>query len=123
MNRRRSVFSISISLLAMLLLMPGAEAQQKKKGKGKKKAEANPEGPVEAGQQAKWAGTLGGAAAGTAGKQTDYPAIATAKDGALCVTVAIDNLGKGMAGTAVQNMNLLFGLPETTGLRRAGAGL
>lgn len=46
-----------------------------------------------------------------------------AKDGALCVTVAIDNLGKGMAGTAVQNMNLLFGLPETTGLRRAGAGL
>ncbi len=43
--------------------------------------------------------------------------------GTVCVTVAIDNLGKGMAGTAVQNMNLLFGLPETTGLRRAGAGL
>lgn len=40
-----------------------------------------------------------------------------------CVTVAIDNLGKGMAGTAVQNMNLLFGLEETAGLRRAGAGL
>lgn len=47
----------------------------------------------------------------------------TAKDGAVCATVAIDNLGKGMAGTAVQNMNLLFGLPETAGLRRAGAGL
>lgn len=30
---------------------------------------------------------------------------------------AIDNLGKGAAGTAVHNMNLLFGLPETTGLR------
>jgi N-acetyl-gamma-glutamyl-phosphate reductase len=29
---------------------------------------------------------------------------------------AIDNLGKGMAGQAVQNMNLLFGLPETSGL-------
>jgi len=29
---------------------------------------------------------------------------------------AIDNLGKGAAGQAVQNMNLLFGLPETTGL-------
>jgi N-acetyl-gamma-glutamyl-phosphate reductase len=43
--------------------------------------------------------------------------------GTLCVTVATDNLGKGMAGTAVQNLNLLFGLPETTGLRRAGAGL
>ena len=46
-----------------------------------------------------------------------------ARDGVLCVTVAIDNLGKGMAGTAVQNANLLFGLDETAGLRRAGAGL
>jgi N-acetyl-gamma-glutamyl-phosphate reductase len=41
----------------------------------------------------------------------------------VCVSTAIDNLGKGMAGTAVQNANLLFGLPETAGLRRAGAGL
>jgi N-acetyl-gamma-glutamyl-phosphate reductase len=47
----------------------------------------------------------------------------TVRLGVVCVTVAIDNLGKGMAGTAVQNMNLLFGLPETTGLLRAGAGL
>ncbi len=29
---------------------------------------------------------------------------------------AIDNLGKGAAGQAIQNMNLLFGLPETAGL-------
>ena len=29
---------------------------------------------------------------------------------------AIDNLGKGAAGQAVQNMNLLLSLPETTGL-------
>lgn len=29
---------------------------------------------------------------------------------------ALDNLVKGMAGTAIQNMNLLCGLPETTGL-------
>ncbi len=29
---------------------------------------------------------------------------------------AIDNLGKGAAGQAVQNMNLLFGLPEASGL-------
>jgi N-acetyl-gamma-glutamyl-phosphate reductase len=28
----------------------------------------------------------------------------------------IDNLVKGAAGQAVQNMNLMFGLPETTGL-------
>jgi len=29
---------------------------------------------------------------------------------------AIDNLGKGASGQAVQNMNILLGLPETTGL-------
>lgn len=29
---------------------------------------------------------------------------------------AIDNLVKGAAGQAVQNMNLLFGLPEDEGL-------
>ncbi len=28
---------------------------------------------------------------------------------------AIDNLGKGASGAAVQNMNLLLGLPETDG--------
>jgi N-acetyl-gamma-glutamyl-phosphate reductase len=32
----------------------------------------------------------------------------------------IDNLVKGQAGSALQNMNLLFGLPETTGLARPG---
>ncbi len=32
------------------------------------------------------------------------------------VVSAIDNLGKGAAGQAVQNMNLMLGLPETTGL-------
>jgi N-acetyl-gamma-glutamyl-phosphate reductase len=35
---------------------------------------------------------------------------------AIAVT-AIDNLGKGAAGQAVQNMNLMFGLEETLGLR------
>jgi N-acetyl-gamma-glutamyl-phosphate reductase len=33
---------------------------------------------------------------------------------------AIDNLGRGAAGQAVHNMNLMFGLPETTGLRFPG---
>jgi N-acetyl-gamma-glutamylphosphate reductase len=47
----------------------------------------------------------------------------TCGDGVACVMVVSDNLGKGMAGTAVQNMNLMLGLPETTGLRFAGAGL
>ncbi len=29
---------------------------------------------------------------------------------------AIDNLGKGAAGQAVQNLNIMFGLPENSGL-------
>jgi N-acetyl-gamma-glutamyl-phosphate reductase len=33
---------------------------------------------------------------------------------------AIDNLGRGAAGQAVHNMNLMFGLPETAGLRFPG---
>jgi N-acetyl-gamma-glutamyl-phosphate reductase len=36
------------------------------------------------------------------------------------VVCAIDNLGKGAAGQAVQNANLALGLPETAGLRLAG---
>ena len=36
------------------------------------------------------------------------------------VICAIDNLGKGAAGQAVQNVNALFGLPQTAGLRLAG---
>ena len=32
----------------------------------------------------------------------------------------IDNLVKGASGQAVQNMNIRFGIPETTGLRMAG---
>lgn len=38
-------------------------------------------------------------------------------DGQLVVHSAIDNLLKGASGQAVQNMNLLFGLDETAGLR------
>ena len=47
----------------------------------------------------------------------------TCGEGVLVVTVAIDNLGKGMAGTAIQNMNLMLGMNERTGLDRPGAGL
>lgn len=38
------------------------------------------------------------------------------------VTVAIDNLGKGAAGQAIQNANLMLGLAETTGLPINGIG-
>jgi hypothetical protein len=36
----------------------------------------------------------------------------------ITVLSAIDNLVKGAAGQAVQNMNVLFGLPENTGLKQ-----
>ncbi len=39
--------------------------------------------------------------------------------GSVAVLSAIDNLGKGMAGQAVQNMNLALGLPEAAGLLAA----
>jgi N-acetyl-gamma-glutamyl-phosphate reductase len=41
--------------------------------------------------------------------------------GTLVITAAIDNLGKGAAGQAVQVMNRCFGLPETTGLLPEGS--
>ncbi len=40
----------------------------------------------------------------------------------LLVISAIDNLLKGASGQAVQNMNLMFGLPENTGLRLKPSG-
>jgi len=44
-----------------------------------------------------------------------------ASAGRAVVVSAIDNLVKGAAGQAVQNMNLLLGFPETTGLLKATA--
>ncbi len=43
--------------------------------------------------------------------------------GTAIVICAIDNLGKGAAGQAVQNANLVLGLPETAGLRLDGNGV
>ena len=40
--------------------------------------------------------------------------------GRVVVLSAIDNLGKGMAGQAIQNMNLVCGLDEDAGLRVPG---
>ena len=40
--------------------------------------------------------------------------------GKTIVVCALDNLGKGAAGQAVQNANLALGLPETAGLRVGG---
>jgi N-acetyl-gamma-glutamyl-phosphate reductase len=43
-----------------------------------------------------------------------------ADSGRVVVVSAIDNLGKGAAGQAVQCANLMLGLPETAGLTTIG---
>jgi N-acetyl-gamma-glutamyl-phosphate reductase len=56
-------------------------------------------------------------------QQTDGAEIGVFGDrstGDTIVICALDNLGKGAAGQAIQNVNLLFGLDETTGLRLSG---
>lgn len=40
------------------------------------------------------------------------------RPGHAIIVAAIDNLVKGSSGQAIQNMNLMFGLPETTGLEQ-----
>jgi N-acetyl-gamma-glutamyl-phosphate reductase len=42
------------------------------------------------------------------------------RTGRVIIVSVIDNLMKGAAGQAVQNMNLMFGLAETTGLQMIG---
>lgn len=41
----------------------------------------------------------------------------------LIISAAIDNLGKGAAGQAIQNANLICGLPENAGLKTLGLGV
>jgi N-acetyl-gamma-glutamyl-phosphate reductase len=56
-------------------------------------------------------------------QQTDGAEIGVFEDrltGGTVVICALDNLGKGAAGQAVQNVNLLFGFEETAGLRLSG---
>jgi N-acetyl-gamma-glutamyl-phosphate reductase len=55
--------------------------------------------------------------AATSGSNSAQLQVAVDDDaGRVVVVVAIDNLGKGAAGQAVQNANLMVGLAETTGL-------
>ncbi|MBA3430516.1 MAG: N-acetyl-gamma-glutamyl-phosphate reductase, partial [Actinobacteria bacterium] len=42
------------------------------------------------------------------------------RTGWLIASAAIDNLGKGAAGQAVQNMNIALGLDESSGLSAQG---
>jgi N-acetyl-gamma-glutamyl-phosphate reductase len=47
-------------------------------------------------------------------------AAADGRAGRAVVVAAIDNLGKGAAGQAIQNANLMLGLPEAAGLTASG---
>lgn len=54
---------------------------------------------------------------------TDAAEIGVFRDGSTGTTIvvcALDNLGKGAAGLAVQNLNVMCGFPEETGLRTPG---
>jgi N-acetyl-gamma-glutamyl-phosphate reductase len=66
-----------------------------------------------AGVQPQTAATLGSNAA-------HLQATVDEDTGRVLVTCALDNLGKGAAGQAVQNANLMLGLPETAGLTANG---
>jgi N-acetyl-gamma-glutamyl-phosphate reductase len=55
--------------------------------------------------------------AATAGSNSAHLQVVRDLDsGRIVVTSAIDNLGKGAAGQALQNANIMLGLPETSGL-------
>jgi N-acetyl-gamma-glutamyl-phosphate reductase len=54
-----------------------------------------------------------------AGSNLVFISYASAGDGTIIAMGAIDNLGKGAAGQAVQNANLMFGMAETVGLSGA----
>ncbi|MEW2444349.1 N-acetyl-gamma-glutamyl-phosphate reductase [Micromonospora marina] len=61
-------------------------------------------------------GTWPHTAAAAGSNSCHLQATVDADSGRVIVVSAIDNLGKGAAGQAVQNANLMVGLPETTGL-------
>ena len=57
----------------------------------------------------------------TAGSNAAHlQAVLDVDSGRIVVTCAIDNLGKGAAGQALQNANLMLGLPEAAGLTTDG---
>jgi N-acetyl-gamma-glutamyl-phosphate reductase len=65
------------------------------------------------GQQPRTSATSGSNAA-------HLQAVVDEDSGRIIVTCALDNLGKGAAGQALQNANLMFGLPESAGLTADG---
>ena len=60
---------------------------------------------------------LGGKLYGNAkAGDNDLTLVAAGNDETFTITALFDNLGKGASGAAVQNMNIMLGLEETTGL-------
>ena len=63
------------------------------------------------------AGDLGGKLYGNAkAGDNDLTLVAAGNDETFTITALFDNLGKGASGAAVQNMNIMLGLEEITGL-------
>ena len=63
------------------------------------------------------AGDLGGKLYGNAkAGDNGLTLVAAGNDETFTITALFDNLGKGASGAAVQNMNIMLGLEETTGL-------
>ncbi len=56
----------------------------------------------------------------TGSNYCDLAVVSDPRTGRVIVLSAIDNLVKGASGQAVQNMNILFGLEENTGLNMVG---
>ena len=54
--------------------------------------------------------------AGVKAGDNDLTIVVAGNDQAFTVTALFDNLGKGASGAAVQNMNIMLGLEETTSL-------
>jgi N-acetyl-gamma-glutamyl-phosphate reductase len=50
----------------------------------------------------------------------DVAARVDGRNGMVIAMAALDNLVKGASGQAIQNMNVMFGFPETIGLRAPG---
>lgn len=65
-------------------------------------------------------GTWPATAATVGGNCVHLQVAADAHSGRAVVVAALDNLGKGAAGQAVQNANLVLGLDETAGLTSSG---
>ena len=66
------------------------------------------------------AGEWPNTAATLGSNQTLLQATTDERTGTVTVVAALDNLGKGAAGQAIQNANLMLGLPEDCGLSRIG---